>query len=148
MQRTRCGGRTHRRGCLQDVNDRLATASSERGEYRQYLMEAQKELQKTRAELLEWSEGLSELKSVMEGLDGDLSDLFGEAEYSSVMSEALEATRRLPGAHARRLCLPPCLALWAHALRCLAARVHRAGCQVSEEPAMPSHACQVAHAWR
>lgn len=93
---------TSRRATVQDVNDRLADASSERGEYRQYLMEAQKELQKTRAELLEWSEGLSELKTVMEGLDGDLSDLFGETEYSAVMTEALEATRRLPGAPAPR----------------------------------------------
>lgn len=81
---------------LDDVNARLATASSERGEYRHYLMEAQKELQNTRTELLEWSEGLSELKEVMEGLDGDLSDLFGDSEYASVVSEALAAARSLP----------------------------------------------------
>jgi chromosome segregation ATPase len=84
---------------LQEVNERLATASSERGEYRQYLMEAQKELQNTRAELLEWSEGLSELKEVMEGLDGDLSDLFGDTDYANVVTEALSAARRLPGMH-------------------------------------------------
>lgn len=61
-------------------------------------MEAQKELQNTRTELLEWSDGLSELKEVMEGLDGDLSDLFGDTDYANVVSEALAATRRLPGA--------------------------------------------------
>lgn len=85
------------RSHVQDVNQRLATASSERGEYRQYLMEAQKELQNTRTELLEWSEGLSELKEVMEGLDGDLSDLFGDTDYANVVNEALTAARRLPG---------------------------------------------------
>ena len=61
-------------------------------------MEAQKELQNTRSELLEWSDGLSELKEVMEGLDGDLSDLFGDTDYANVVTEALAATRRLPGA--------------------------------------------------
>lgn len=43
---------------VQEVNDRLETATNERSEYRQYLLEAQQELQQTRDELLEWSEGL------------------------------------------------------------------------------------------
>ena len=43
---------------MQEVNDRLETATNERSEYRQYLLEAQQELQHTREELLEWSEGL------------------------------------------------------------------------------------------
>jgi hypothetical protein len=80
---------------LQDVNKRLMTASNERSEYRRYLLEAQQELQQTRAELLEWSEGLVELKSVMEGLDEDLSDLFGPGEYSEAVTEALSAAASL-----------------------------------------------------
>eukprot|EP00892_Ulva_mutabilis_P011698 jgi/Ulvmu1/8900/UM049_0082.1 len=83
---------------LTEVNDRLETATNERSEYRQYLLEAQQELQQTREELLEWSEGLQELKTVMEDLDGDLTDLFGEGDWSAV-TDAIEATRslRAPG---------------------------------------------------
>ena len=74
-------------------------------------MEAQKELQNTRSELLEWSDGLSELKEVMEGLDGDLSDLFGDTDYANVVTEALAATRRLPGA-LQALSVTCILAIW------------------------------------
>ena len=87
---------------VQEVQARLQTASNERGEYRQYLLEAQAELQQTRTELVEWSDGLVELKAVMEGLDDDLTTLFGDGDYQDAVSDAMSLADAL-GAGA----LPP-----------------------------------------
>lgn len=72
---------------LDEAYDRLRRSTHERSEYRRYLLEAEQELQTTRANLMEWSQGLMELKSVMEGLDNDLSDLVGPAAYRAALSE-------------------------------------------------------------
>lgn len=50
---------------------------------------------------------MQELKTVMEDLDGDLTDLFGEGDWTAV-SDAIEATRllRSPGAPRHPLCAP------------------------------------------
>lgn len=80
---------------LREVQTRLQTASNERSEYRQYLLEAQAELQQTRTELVEWSDGLVELKAVMEGLDEDLTTIFGEGEFSAAVSDAMSLTETL-----------------------------------------------------
>ena len=71
------------------------------------MLDAQAELQATRDELVHWSEGLVELKNVMEGLDEDLGALFGEDRYDEVMAsvrEHAEAAGELRGGTASSLC--------------------------------------------
>jgi hypothetical protein len=82
---------------VQDVQARLATATSERSEYRQYLLEAQAELQQTRSELVAWSDGLVELNTVMGGLDDDLTALFGEGPYQEAVGAAMSLTNAIGG---------------------------------------------------
>lgn len=58
--------------------------------------------------LLDHQRCMQELKTVMEDLDGDLTDLFGEGDWTAV-SDAIEATRllRQPGAPLNPLFVPP-----------------------------------------
>lgn len=76
---------------------RLTKATSERSEYRQYLLEAQAELCQTRSELVAWSDGLVELNSVMGGLDDDLAALFGEGPYQEAVGAAMSLTATIGG---------------------------------------------------
>jgi predicted nucleic acid-binding Zn-ribbon protein len=82
---------------LQEVQRRLKEVTNERSEYRQYLLEAQAELTEARNELLEWCDGLQELNAVVEGLDTDLADAFGEGVYGEAVAEALRLSESLSG---------------------------------------------------
>lgn len=75
----------------------MREATNERSEYRQYLLEAQEELTEARNELLDWSEGLQELNTIVEGLDTDLASAFGHGAYGAAVAEALRVSESLSG---------------------------------------------------